>query len=321
MNTPGIICFIRSLFSQNPGDAHSNRHLPHDRLRSSRNNSGLVLDFSQLLAIHPHCDIMTGMVWLDEFDATVLFRLWKHREDGFGTLVRSKDLRDMLGPTTPAAPSRQQVVRSLDKMKNGGLLEWEKVAAARQSGPIPAGFRISSGKLMTRPATAVMLFEIHSDPTPPTSESAVMASLLQGGYRHKGNEITEAYLKDQVSFCITQGYLEESSSGDNPQFYLKSTTRVDAEILFIDKLRRFAQVSRVLWSATATERFERKDESIAFNEFLTDLNLLAADEFANWLNYAVTELTPPAGTVVEFKAGARLSVIANLKASLSDFRK
>jgi hypothetical protein len=262
---------------------------------------------------------MADMVWLDDFDATVLFRLWKHREDGFGTLVRARDLRNMLGPQDPKVPSQAQVVRSLEKMKNGGLLEWEKVAVQKQSGPTPGGFRITSGNLMTRPATAVMLLEIHNDPTPPTRRSALLPALLQNGFRHKGSDITEAYVTEQISFCVAKGYLEQTASGDENDVGLETTKRVDAEHLFIDRLRRFAQVARILWSTAGKERFDRREDSQAFNEFLTGLNQLQIDAFAAWLNYShTTFLSTGTSSQVDFKAPTS-AVIERLKQSLTDF--
>ena len=206
-------------------------------------------------------------------------------------------------------------------MKTGGLLEWGKVADARQSGPPPGGFRIAPGNLMTRPATAMMLFEIHSDPTPPTRQSALIASMLQLGLRHKGNDVTEAYFVDQIAFCVEKAYLETSPADADGDFRLKTATRIDAELIFIDKLRRFAHVSRIVRSATGKEKFERREESAAFVKFLASLNLLPIDEFGGWLTYTSQTLVPAtAGAEVDFKAGAGLVIIERLNSSLNDFR-
>jgi hypothetical protein len=183
---------------------------------------------------------------LDHLGSAILHRLLKRQWAGDGNLATVTELLDALAADKSLGHLESRTVkRSLDRLKRDGFVTSAKAPRPmNHSGPTPTGYRSAPDlKLICRKSTAQIVLRLLHHPGRPVPEEAFMAEIegLNLCPDNTAVPLTADDLRNQLEWCINQGYIERCESANDPenpgkQPRLFTTSKVDSESLFLNRI-------------------------------------------------------------------------------------
>ncbi len=174
----------------------------------------------------------------------MLLVLWERKRAEDGKLMTTREvhsaLAEQLGPQAPSYSAVKDVVRGLQSGQES-LLTHDKVPREHgEAGPSPTGYAISSGQIMTRPTTAVIVLRLFNYPSYEgvgIERFVKRISELNLIHEETGELMTREEIVDEIEYSKRLGYVTEDSDSHR----LRVTDRPNAERLFLQEIADHAE--------------------------------------------------------------------------------
>jgi len=182
---------------------------------------------------------------LDPVRSGLLYRLWKRQRDGDGTLATANELHKALLDDGYREHDVRSVKRALERLEKYEFVQSAPVSRATgHPGPPPTGYKIAPDpSLITRKSTAQIVLRLLHHPGGMVPEQVFIKDVLEMNLRRDdtGIALTHEDLRNQVEWCVTQGYIRVSEKANDPenpgrQRRLCATPKVHGELLLLERI-------------------------------------------------------------------------------------
>jgi len=185
-------------------------------------------------------------VRLDYIGSSILYLLWKRRQQGDGSLISAKRLQRELVGGAAGIKFRDDlrinaVKKTLVSLRKDSLIVGVTIPKdTSDPGPAPTGYRFSAdAPIVTHRTTAALIMWLYNHPDQRVSSQRFVQEVVELGLAHHRSQepLSADDVAEQIAYCIQKGYIEEIYGGpEGGDKRLVVTSKVEEIRMFLERL-------------------------------------------------------------------------------------